>query len=94
MIWGDTLGTAATPRRHNRTITVDFQDEATYFRLLNDGKAFVECVLAFVLALGFQLTHTATCRVGGCLTRHSHCVRVRLGGLTEGVAKVLMCSPL
>jgi hypothetical protein len=76
------LGTAATPTRHNRTITVDFQDEATYFRLLNDGKAFVEFVLAFVLALGFQLTHAATCRGGGCLTRHSHYVRVRLGGLT------------
>jgi hypothetical protein len=76
------LGTAATPPRHNRTITVDFQDEATYFRLLNDGKAFVEFVLAFVLALGLQLTHTATCRGGGCLTRHSHYVRVRLGGLS------------
>jgi hypothetical protein len=76
------LGTAATPTRHNRTITVDFQDEATYFRLLHDGKAFIEFVLAFVLALGFQLTHTASCRGGGCLTRHSHYVRVRLGGLT------------
>jgi hypothetical protein len=76
------LATAATPTRHNRTITVDFQDEATYFRLLHDGKAFVEFVLAFVLALGFQLTHTAACRGGGCLTRHSHYVRVRLGGLT------------
>ena len=76
------MGTAAIPTRHNRTITVDFQDEATYFRLLNDGKAFVEFVLAFVLALGFQLTHTTTCRGDGCLTRHSHYVRVRLGGLT------------
>jgi len=70
------------PTRENRTITVDFRDEATYFRLLDDGKAFVECVLAFFLALGFQLTHMASCRGGGCLTRHSHYVRVRLGGLT------------
>jgi hypothetical protein len=76
------LGTAATPTRHNRTITIDFHDETTYFRLLDDGKAFIEFVLAFVLALGFQLTHTATCRGGGCLTRHSHYVRVRLGELT------------
>jgi hypothetical protein len=68
--------------RQHRTITVDFQDEATYFRLLNDGKAFVEFVLAFLLSFGFQLTHTATCGGGGCLTRHSHDVRVRLGGLT------------
>src|SRR4029450_7434611 len=73
---------SAHQTRANRTITIDFHNEATYFRLLNDGKAFVECVLALVLALGFQLTHTATCRGGGCLTRHSHDVRVRLGGLT------------
>jgi hypothetical protein len=39
-------------------------------------------VCAFLLALGFQLAHKATCRGGGCLTRHSHYARVRLGGLT------------
>ena len=76
------MGTAAKPTRENRTITVDFHDEATYFRLLDDGKAFVECVLAFLLSLGFQLKHKTTCSGGGCLTRHSHYVRVRLGGLT------------
>src|SRR5437879_12266124 len=76
------MRTPARQTRDNRTITVDFQNEATYFRLLGDGKAFVECVLAFVLALGFQLAHKATCRGGGCLTRHSHYARVRLGGLT------------
>ena len=68
--------------RHNRTITVDFQNEATYFQLLGDGKAFVECVMAFLLSLGFQLAHKAMCRGGGRLTRHAHDVRVRLGGLT------------
>src|ERR671924_973767 len=68
--------------RENRTITVDFHDEATYFRLIDDRKAFLECVLAFLLSLGFQLKHKATCRGGGCLTRHSHYLRVRLGGLT------------
>ena len=68
--------------RDNRTITVDFRSEATYCQLLGDGKAFLECILAFVMALGFQLKHKATCRGGGCLTRHSHYVRVRLGGLT------------
>jgi hypothetical protein len=67
--------------RENRTITIDFQNEATYFQLLGDGKAFVECVIAFLLALGFQLKHKATCRGGGGLTRHSHYVRVRLGGV-------------
>ena len=57
--------------RQNRTLTVDFQDSSTYFELISDGKAFVEFVLAFVLSLGFQLAHKATCRGGGCLTRHS-----------------------
>jgi hypothetical protein len=76
------MGTATKPTRENRTITVDFRDEATYCRLLGDSKAFLECVLAFVLSLGFQLKHKATCSGGGCLTRHSHYVRVRLGGLT------------
>jgi hypothetical protein len=68
--------------RENRTLTVDFQHEATYVQLLGDGKAFLACVLAFLMALGFQLKHKATCRGGGCLTRHSHDARVRLGGLT------------
>src|ERR671928_1201353 len=76
------MRTTARQTRENRTITVDFQNEATYFRLLGDGKAFVEFVLAFILSLGFQLTHKATCTGGGCLTRHSHYMRVRLGGLT------------
>jgi hypothetical protein len=76
------MGSAAKPTRENRTITVDFQNETTYFQLLGDGKAFVECVLAFLLSLGFQLKHKATCRGGGCLTRHSHYIRVRVGGVT------------
>ena len=76
------MGTAAKLTRENRTITVDFRDEATYFQLLGNGKAFLECVMAFVLSLGVQLKHMASCRGGGCVTRHSHYVRVRLGGLT------------
>jgi hypothetical protein len=32
--------------------------------------------------IGFQLHHKASCNGGGCLTRHSHYARVRLGGLT------------
>src|SRR5262249_42546972 len=76
------MGTAAKPTRDNRTITVDFRDEATYFHLLSDGKAFLECVFPFLLAFGFQLKHKATCDGGGCLTRPSHYMRVRLGGVT------------
>src|SRR5215510_13366941 len=76
------MGQPAKAPRQNRTITVDFQDPSTYFRLISDGKAFVEFILAFILALGFQLYHKASCNGGGCLTRHSHYARVRLGGLT------------
>jgi hypothetical protein len=77
------MGNATKTTRANRTITVDFQDKATYLHLLSDGHAFVEFVVAFLLALGFQLSHKATCTGGGgCLTRHSHYARVRLGGLT------------
>src|SRR6516225_9711899 len=68
--------------RENRTITVDLQNEATYRQLLGDGKTFVELVMAFILSLGFQLKHKATCSGGGGLTRHSHYARVRLGGVT------------
>jgi len=37
--------------------------------------------MAFILALGFQLKHKTTCYGGEYLTRHSHYVRVRLGGV-------------
>src|SRR6266436_7964249 len=76
------MGTAAKQTRENRTITVDFRDDATYLQLLGDGKAFVEFVCAFLLSLGFQLAHKATCHGGGCLTRHSHYVRLRVSGIT------------
>src|SRR4030095_3294825 len=85
------MRTTARQTRDNRTITVDFQNEATYVQLLNDGKAFLECVLAFVLSLGFQLKHKTTCRGGGCLTRHSHYVRVRLGGVTIWRLQCTIC---
>ena len=76
------MGQTVKATRENRTITVDFQDQSTYFQLIHDGKAFVEFVFAFLLSLGFQLHHKSTCNGGGCLTRHSHYARVRLGGLT------------
>lgn len=83
-------GTKAT--RENRTITVDFHDESTYFQLLSDGKAFVEFVLAFILSISFQLAHKTTCTGGGCLTRHSHYARVRLGGLTVWRLQCTACK--
>jgi len=76
------MGHAAKSTRQNRTLTVDFHDETTYFALLDNTKAFVEFVLAFILSIGFQLHHKSTCNGGGSLTRHSHYMRIRLGGLT------------
>jgi hypothetical protein len=76
------MGQSAKSPRQNRTITVDFHDETTYAALIGNPKAFVEFVLAFLLSLGFQLLHKGSCNAGGSLTRHSHYVRVRLGGLT------------
>ena len=78
--------------RENRTITVDFRNEATYFQLLGDGKAFLECILAFVMSLGFQLQHKATCNGDGCLTRHAHYLRVRLGGITIWRVQCTRCK--
>jgi hypothetical protein len=49
-------------------------------------------VFAFLLSLGLQLTHKATCRGGGCLTRHSHDVRVRLGGVTMWRIQCTTCQ--
>src|SRR5882672_6973095 len=59
------MGQTVKATRENRTITVDFQDQTTYFRLLDDTTAFVEFVLAFFLSLGFQLKHKSTCPGGG-----------------------------
>jgi hypothetical protein len=86
------MGQTAKRTRENRTITVDFQNEATYFQLLGDGKAFVEFVLAFLLSLGFQLKHKATCSGGGCLTRHSHYLRLRLAGVTIWRVQCTTCK--
>ena len=76
------MGHSAKPTRQNRTITVDCHDETTYSELLGNTKAFVEFVLAFILSLGFQLIHKASCSEGANRTRHSHYARVRLCGLT------------
>ena len=49
-------------------------------------------LLAFLLALGFQLTHKASCSAGSSLTRHSHYARVRLGGLTIWRVQCTTCK--
>jgi hypothetical protein len=76
------MGTAAKPTRANRTITVDFQNEAIYLQLLADGRTCVALVLAFILSIDFPLKHKATCSGGGCLPRPSHEMRVRLAGVS------------
>src|SRR5882724_9279959 len=86
------MGQAAKPTRHNRTLTIDFHDETTYAALLGNTKAFVEFVLAFLLALGFQLLHKASCSEGGSLTRHSHSLRLRLAGVTIWRVQCTRCK--
>src|SRR2546429_3336954 len=86
------MGQTAKVTRVNRTITVDFHDETTYAELLGNTTAFVEFVLAFLLALGFQLLHKASCSEGGSLTRHSHYARLRLGGLTIWRVQCTTCK--
>ena len=49
------MGNQAKRKRENRTITVDFNDEATYHRLCRDGRAFIEFVVVFIISVGFQL---------------------------------------
>jgi len=88
---GDTWVTG--PKRREKTARSPLiHDESTYFQLLSDGKAFVEFVLAFILSIGFQLAHKTICTGGGCLTRHSHYARVRLGGLTVWRLQCTACK--
>jgi hypothetical protein len=68
-------------KRKNRTVHVDFQDESTYFRLIEDGFAFLEFVLAYVASIGFQFFHKCSCSGNSRFQRHSHYARARLGGL-------------
>ena len=68
-------------RRKNRTVHVDFQDESTYHRLIEDGSAFLEFVVAYVLSIGFQFLHKSHCSGQSRFKRHSHYARIRLGGL-------------
>jgi hypothetical protein len=49
-------------------------------------------VLAFLLSIGFQLTHKDTCNGGGGLTRHSYDIRVRLGGMTIWRVQCTRCK--
>lgn len=75
------MSTTPSQKHHNRTLTVDFHDEATYHQLRHDGHAFIEFVVAFITTLGFQLVHKCDCPGGCALTRHSSYTRVRIGNL-------------
>src|SRR6266446_2251777 len=75
------MAQAAKSPRQNRTITVDFNNEATYSQLLDDTKAFLEGVLAFILSIGFQLHHKSTCARGGSRCPAGHARRSELGAV-------------
>ena len=69
------MGTAAKPTRENRTITVDFRDDATYFHLIAAGKAFVECVLAFLVYNWLQvLRHAETPQIDQGVGHQLHAI--------------------
>ncbi len=68
-------------KRQNRTVHVDFQDESTYHRLIEDGSSFVEFVVAYVLSIGFQFAHKCHCSGQSWFHRHSHYGGIRLEGL-------------
>ena len=68
-------------RRENRTLTIDFENEDNYYKLIPNGKAFIEFVVAFIMSIGFQLYHKPGCSRGFSLTRHSHYFRARLNGV-------------
>ena len=82
MTGGDTW--AQRPNRREKTGPSPsiFRTKRPTFSCLATARRLSNWCWPFILSLGFQLKHKATCRGGGCLTRHSHYVRVRLGGLT------------
>jgi hypothetical protein len=49
-----------TRKNKDRSITVDFHNEANYHLLRDDGKSFVEFIVAFIVSFGFQLLHILT----------------------------------
>lgn len=67
-------------KNNNRTIVVNFGDENQYQNIISDRISFLEFVVAYILSLGAQLLHKASCTgSGNCFTRHSHYVRVKCG---------------
>jgi len=68
-------------KREDHTITVDFKTTEAYLRIIQDGKAFIEFVVAFLVSIGVQLKHRKGCSGGFFLTRHSHYVRALVNDL-------------
>lgn len=67
-------------KRSNRSVTVNFKSKSKYYSLIENAKAFIEFVTAFILSVGC-LRHYEGCSGKCSLTRHSHYVRVRLNGV-------------
>jgi hypothetical protein len=86
------MRSTAPPPREHRTITVDILQETTSFPMLGDGQAFLPCVMAFVMAIGFELKHKASSCGGWRLARHSPSVRVRLAGVPLWCIQCTTCT--
>ncbi len=68
-------------KNFNRTIIVDFGNQAQYENIIGNGRAFIELIMAYILSLGFQVLHKNCCS-SNCFTRHSHYARVKCNGIT------------
>ena len=53
----------STKKRENRTITIDFNDEATYHELCKSGTAFIDFVVGYIMSLGFNSSTDVTVRL-------------------------------
>lgn len=79
-------------KNRNRTIVIDFGDESQYSKIISNGQAFIEFVLAYILSIGFQILHRQLCKGGNCFTRHSHYQRVKCGGVTIWRIQCTQCK--
>ncbi len=67
---------------NHRFIIVDFGDRSQYEKIIANCRMFLEFVIAYLLSLGFQLSHKCNCVGGSSITRHSHYMRARCGNIT------------
>ena len=76
----------ARQTRENRTITVDFQNEATSFQLLADGRTFVEKTCSAVGTKSVAERYTSRAGTGSPVIK-----RLNTSALTGGLSNHSVC---